>query len=130
MGLGPAVYKAGLFPEVTYVTYVAYRAGLFPEAAADGSLETPISLNAAAARGEYMVLNDAGCPRLRQLFQQVAYVTCVTRFAYVVSVTALPTGHGAVDGQSGRVAGETRQEEPRSHLAGSVRCERLPGRSA
>ena len=53
--------------ERTVYTAQGVLSGIFPEAAADGSLETAISLNAAADRDEYMVLNDAGCPRLRQV---------------------------------------------------------------
>ncbi|KAL1507031.1 hypothetical protein AB1Y20_007893 [Prymnesium parvum] len=47
-------------------------AGLYPEAAREGTLESDVMLNTAAGsnRSEFMVLNDAGCPRLQELFMQ------------------------------------------------------------
>lgn len=58
--------------ERTVYTAQGVLAGLFPQNSADGSLiaEIYLNTNSASDRAEWMVLNEGGCPRMRQLFHQ------------------------------------------------------------
>lgn len=67
--------------ERTVFTAQGVLAGLFPAAAADGSLSTDIMLSGKSDKCEYMVLNDAVCPRLRDLFQRGLTLSTLNRDA-------------------------------------------------